>query len=112
MRFDTSVTFYRSAPARYNPRTHKYDGEDSIVKQSWANVTAWGLERSMRVFGEYKVNRKVVRIADDCPSDWDYLKIEGGSSFYRLDTQLNVLKGTAIIVREDKTVKESASNGI
>lgn len=101
MRYDTIVSFFRDADGKYNPRTHKHNGEPILVDSVFANVTDLGLKNQVQLLGGIKQGSKTVRITENLNKDWDYMTIDGDEHQYRFISSLNVLKGHAMIVGED-----------
>ena len=101
MRYDTVVSFFKSADGKYNPRTHKHNSEPIFVDSIFANVTDLGLKNQVQLLGGIEQGSKTVRMLEKLNQDWDYMTIDGDEHKYRFVSSLTVLKGYAMIVGED-----------
>lgn len=101
MRYDTVVSFFKSADGKYNPRTHKHNSEPIFVDSIFANVTDLGLKNQVQLLGGIKQGSKTIRFKEKIATDWDYLTIDGDDRKYRFISSLSVQKGYAVIVGED-----------
>ena len=101
MRYDTVVSFFKSADGKYNPRTHKHNSEPIFVDSIFANVTDLGLKNQVQLLGGIKQGSKTIRFKEKIATDCDYLTIDGDDRKYRFISSLSVQKGYAVIVGED-----------
>lgn len=101
MIFDSNVTFYNAATRKYNPKTHKYEGNPEKVGEIYANVTDVGTDRSVQVLGNLNANSRVIRSYEEPPASWDYCLIDNHVTKYRLQTSRKPLKLFTLIVGED-----------
>lgn len=97
MRFADKVQFYKS--------NDHYDlsnpsGEPVKVGETIANVTHLGVDRSQQLFGSIDVDRLVVRLVEPFNDGWDLLTINGGKTYYKLQTGVHPLKIMGYIVGE------------
>lgn len=102
MIFDRQVTFYDTGEEHYDPKQHKYVGGDEELVTLPANVTDVGVEKSAQVFGDYKHRALVIRTVYEPPKQWGYLKLDGDSHKYVLNTYRKPLKYFTLIVGETK----------
>ena len=100
MIFDRYVTFHDKSNRKYDPKQHKYVGDDTKVVKLRANVTDLGTEKSVQLFGDYKHRALVIRLTKDPPEKWSYLTLDGDSKKYVLNTMRTPLKYYTLIVGE------------
>lgn len=101
MRYDTKVTFYTEKKGQYNPLTSKHEH----ARETWevlANVTNLGTQSQMRLLGKLDSGAKTVRLLEDPPDGWSFLKIGEDNARYIKKTEVKALKGRALIVGEQK----------
>lgn len=98
--FDHQVTFVFKQKRKYNPLTHKYEGNLVKSEPYCANITDVGTNRSVQLFGNYQQEAKVVRLTKEPPASWDYLTIDDGDTAYVLQTMRKPLKYFTLIVGE------------
>lgn len=101
MRFDTKVTFYTEKKGQYNPQTSKHEH----ARETWevlANVTDLGTQSQMRLLGKLDSGAKTVRLLEDPPDGWSFLKINEDNARYVKKTEVRALKGHSLIVGEQK----------
>ena len=91
MIFDRQVTFYDTGEEHYDPKQHKYVGGDEELVTLPANV-----------FGDYKHRALAIRTIYEPPEQWGYLKLDGDSRKYVLNTYRKPLKYFTLIVGETK----------
>lgn len=101
MRYDKLVKFHTVTNSEYDPVTGEYPDDTEEVTELVANVTDLGTARSIELFGDLHIRRKVVRFTVEPLTVWDYLTIDGEANTYVLETRMNTSKGNAIIVKED-----------
>lgn len=99
MRYDTKITFYRDK-TKYNPKTSKRDHIQKS-RSRFANVTDLSTSKQVELLGGIKEGTKTVRLPSNELLQWDFLTIEGDSSYYRFNSSVEVLKGFAMIVGKD-----------
>lgn len=98
MRFTDKVQFYKAS--------HGYDPDNPegkpipVGEPVIANVTHLGVNRSMELFGNINTDRLVVRLLRPFQSDWGMLKVNGGNTYYALETGVFPLKINGYIVGE------------
>ncbi|MDV2912188.1 hypothetical protein R0H03_10135 [Pediococcus acidilactici] len=97
MRFTDRVRFYKSND-HYDPSNPS--GEPVMVGEVIANVTHLGVDRSQQLFGSIDVDRLVVRLVEPVNDGWDLLTINGGKTYYKLETGVHPLKIMSYIVGE------------
>lgn len=97
MRFTDRVQFYKSND-HYDPSNPS--GEPVKVGEAIANVTHLGVDRSQQLFGSIDVDRLVVRLVEPFNDGWDLLTINGGKTYYKLQTGVHPLKIMGYIVGE------------
>lgn len=97
MRYDTKVSFYQSKKA-YDPRISRYSVSDKLLDTQMANATDLGTNRQVALFGVLKSNQKTIRLIEKPPSTWSFLMLENDDTHYKLSTELQTLKGYAMIV--------------
>ena len=85
-----------------NAEQHKYVGGDEELLTLPANVTDVGVEKSAQIFGDYKHRALVIRTVYEPPKQWGYLKLDGDSRKYVLNTYRKPLKYFTLIVGETK----------
>ena len=102
MIFDRQVTFYDTGEEHYDPKQHKYVGGDEELVTLPANVTDVGVEKSAQIFGDYKHRALAIRTVYEPPKQWGYLKLDGDSRKYILNTYRKPLKYFTLIVGETK----------
>lgn len=101
MRFDTKVTFYTEKKGQYNPYTSKHEHS----REPWevlANVTDLGTQSQMRLLGKLDSGAKTVRLLEDPPDGWSFLKIGDSKARYVKKAEVRALKGHSLIVGEQK----------
>lgn len=101
MRYDTKVTFYTEKKGQYNPLTSKHEH----AHEPWevlANVTDLGTQSQMRLLGKLDSGAKTVRLLEDPPDGWSFLKIGDSKARYVKKTEVRTLKGHSLIVGEQK----------
>ena len=101
MRYDTKVTFYTDKKGQYNPLTSKHEH----AREMWevlANVTDLGTQSQMRLLGKLDSGAKTVRLLEEPPAGWSYLKIGDSKARYVKKTEVRALKGHSLIVGEQK----------
>ncbi|WP_426422368.1 hypothetical protein [Pediococcus acidilactici] len=97
MRFTDKVQFYKSND-HYDPDNPS--GDPIKVGETVANVTHLGLTRAQQLFGDIDTDRLVVRLIKPYGVDWDVLTVNGGDTFYKLQTGVYPLKIMGFIVGE------------
>lgn len=97
MRYDTIVTFYH-ADKKYDPRISGYRNRDTVLREQMANVTSLGTNRQIEIFGALKSHQKTIRLMERPPSAWSFLMLENDDTHYKLSTEIQTLKGYAMIV--------------
>lgn len=100
MIFDRIVTFHDTAEEHYDPKTHGEAGGDKVVATLPANVTDMGVNKSVKLFGDYKHRALVIRTAYEPPKQWGYLTVDGDKRHYVLNTSREPLKCFTLIVGE------------
>jgi hypothetical protein len=100
MIFDHKAYFYSKSERKYNPHTHKYEGDTQLIDSMMANVTDVGTDRSIQLFGNYNENSKVVRTTKEPPANWDYVMIDNHDPKFVLKTSRKPLKYFTLIVGE------------
>lgn len=87
MRFTEQVSFLKKGEEKYDPDSSTYvPGED--LKQTFlANISDMGLKRSMEIFGDYRVDRKVVRLLNSFKGEFDIIELEGKRYRFTVDKQ-------------------------
>lgn len=101
MRYDTKITFYTEKKGQYNPYTSKHEH----AREPWevlANITDLGTQSQIRLLGKLDSGAKTVRLLEEPPADWSFLKIGDGKTLYVKKTEVKALKGHALIVGEQK----------
>ena len=101
MRYDTKVTFYTEQKGQYNPLTSKHEH----AREPWevlANVTDVGTQSQIRLLGKLDSKAKTVRLLEEPPAGWSFLKIGEGKACYVKKTEVRALKGHSLIVGEQK----------
>lgn len=101
MRYDTKVTFYTEKKGQYNPLTSKHEH----ARETWevlANVTDLGTQSQMRLLGKLDSGAKTVRLLEDPPDGWSFLKIGDSKARYVKKTEVRALKGYSLVVGEQK----------
>lgn len=74
------ITFTKPASKRkYNPDTGEYEGGTAIEVARPCLLQDLGLERSMRIFGDYKQSRKVAILQYPYQEKCDTAKVDGTS---------------------------------
>lgn len=100
MIFDRYVTFHDKSNRKYDPKQHKYVGDEEQVVKLRANVTDVGTDTSVQFFGDYKHKALVIRLTKEPPTKWSYLTLDGDSKKYVLNTMRKPLKCYTLIVGE------------
>lgn len=73
MRYLDRITFVRLTPGGYDPETGMNKPQTEIKTSIDANVTDLGTDRAQALFGDYKKQRKVIRLLRPYKEQWDYL---------------------------------------
>lgn len=97
MRFTDKVKFYKSND-HYD--SDNPSGDPIKVGEAIANVTHLGVDRSQQLFGDIDVDRLVVRLVEPFDDGWDVLTVNGGDTFYKLQTGVYPLKIMGFVVGE------------
>lgn len=100
MIFNRYVTFHDQSNRKYDPKQHKYVGDEAPVVKLRANVTDLGTEKSVQLFGDYKHRALVIRLTKEPPARWSHLTLDGDSKKYVLNTMRTPLKYYTLIVGE------------
>lgn len=100
MRYDTPVYFQYAQPGKYDPvlGEERPNGEYKTV--IYANVTDLGTERAQALFGDYKKQRKVIRLLRPYEEPWDYLYYKDVK--YQFASHTNLKGKQTLIVEEVK----------
>ena len=98
MRYTELVKFYKSSPTKYNPDTGRRETTTRVLSELMCNITSVGLKRQIELFGELTRGHKSIRPLGKPPQEWSFLLINNKK--YTLDTELETLKGIALVVSE------------
>lgn len=69
----------------YNPETGLYEGGDVVLDTIPCSVSDLGIQQSMQLFGDYQLNRKVVRLQQPYTTPFSRVRLDG--VFYLVKTK-------------------------
>ena len=103
MRYDTPVFFVKEPDKHYDPVAGEWIQGEPVRTKKYANVTHMGAERQQAVFGDYKKQRKVVRLLHPYMKQWDYLYLDGDpNTKYQFASNTALRQKQSLIVEEVK----------
>lgn len=77
MRFNNRVMFVKSGSHEYDFNTGEYAEGVIAEKLIPCYVVDLGLEKSVKIFGDYRKDRKVIFLQNGYSEDFDYLVLSG-----------------------------------
>lgn len=80
MRYDVPIKFYMESGNKYDPETGGHKPDTKLVFECWANVTSNGVQRNVESFGNYNLNTKTIRLAENINFNWSFLLIGNDST--------------------------------
>lgn len=98
MRFDKKITFITEGEEEFNWSTGNYDTGEPIKTTRWANITDSGLERSEMLYGSIKQGALVIRVKNNPPENFDYIKFNNKK--YVVDLFRNLRGKSSLTVSE------------
>lgn len=100
MRYLDRITFVRLTPGGYDPETGMNKPQTEIKTVLDANVTDLGTDRAQALFGDYKKQRKVIRLLRPYKEQWDYLYYKDVK--YQFTGNTSLRQKQSLIVEEVK----------
>lgn len=84
MRYDKPVYFVKIKNRHYDPDAGIWEESGTERQRRWANITEMGVERQQTLFGNVKLDRKVVRVYTPYQGEYDHIEINGENYFLEL----------------------------
>lgn len=103
MREDGRVTFVTTSGGKYNPRTHQYEPISEVESIKPCHISDLGVEESVRVFGAYHDDRKVVRFGQPYLERFDFIRYKGlkyKAILHRLNRTVFYIEADSVVMGE------------